>query len=70
MPEKSPSAGKTVAASGGVVGAAIVVLLYASKHLGLDDMTPAVAASIITLATGLTGLIMHNSQRAKENSQP
>lgn len=64
--EKAPSAGKTVAIGGFSASSAIVLTLYVAKHCGLDDMTPEVAAAIVSLAIGFAGAIMHNTQRHEE----
>ena len=67
--EKSPSSGKTVAIGGFSASSAIVLTLYVAKHMGLDDMTPEVAAAIVSLAIGVAGAVMHSSQRKKESAQ-
>lgn len=64
--EKAPSAGKTVAIGGFSASSAIVLTLYVAKHCGLDDMTPEVAAALVSIAIGLAGAIMHQNQRSTE----
>lgn len=61
-----PSSGKTVAVAGLSTGQAVVLLLYVVHKFGIDDMTPEVAVSIISLAVGLAAAIMHHCQRATE----
>ena len=60
-----PSAGKTFAISAGTSNASVVVLIYTCHVWGLD-MPPEVAGALITLAMGLTGLLMHLQQRKNE----
>lgn len=67
--EKAPSAGKTtfIGVSGGTSG--VVLLLYIVHKCGIDDMTPEVAAAIITLAGGIAGAVMHVFQRTEEKKE-
>lgn len=67
--EQAPSTGKTVAIGGFSSASGIVLLLYIAKHVGLDDMTPDVAAAIIGFGIGGAAMIMHREQRKKENEQ-
>lgn len=64
-----PSAGKTTAIAGLSSTQAVVLLLYVVHRWGINDMTPEVAASIIGLATTITGLLMHTSQRNGEKKE-
>lgn len=67
--EQEPSAGKTVAIAGLSTGQAVVLLLYCVHKFGIDDMTPEVAVSIISVAVSITAAIMHTLQRRNENAQ-
>lgn len=67
--ERAPSSGKTtfIGVSSGTSG--VVLLLYVVHKCGIDDMTPEVAAAIITLAGGVAATIMHTLQRYQENKE-
>lgn len=67
--ERAPSAGKTafIGVSGGTSG--VVLLLYVVHKCGIDDMTPEVAAAIITLAGGVAATVMHTIQRSQESKE-
>ena len=67
--EQAPSAGKTIAIAGLSTGQAIVLLLYVVHKFGIDDMTPEVATSIISVAVTLAGGIMHHMQRVTEKKE-
>ena len=66
--EQEPSAGKTVAIAGLSTGQAVVLLLYVVHRWGIDDMTPEVAVSIISVAVSVAATIMHVIQRRTENA--
>ncbi len=66
--EEAPSAGKTVAIAGLSTGQAVVLLLYVVHKWGIDDMTPEVAVSIISVAVSVAATIMHLIQRRTEHA--
>lgn len=73
--EKTGSAGKNafMGVSGGSTG--IVLLLYTVHKFGIDDMTPEVAAAIITFASGVGAAIAHAigawlEGRKRKNAEP
>lgn len=67
--EQSPSTGKTVAIAGLSTGQAVVLLLYVVHKFGIDDMTPEVAVSIISVAVTIAATIMHTFQRHEEKKE-
>lgn len=68
--ETLPSTGKTVVVSAGVIAAANHVLFVAMHEVWNLNWADAIFCSdIITLAVGLTGLIMHQKQRKCEREQ-
>lgn len=67
--EQAPSTGKTVAIAGLSTGQAVVLLLYVVHKFGIDDMTPEVAVSIISVAVTVASALMHHAQRMQEKKE-
>lgn len=63
--QPSSSAGQTVAIAGLSATQGVTLLLYVSDKIGLTDMTPEVAASIIGVAAAIAAGILHDVERRR-----